>query len=344
MEKYTEKICPFCKTEITEFDAVKVCSACGIPHHEGCWNENHGCATFGCSEQHYEAQRTKPTNVCANCGTPLGEEDAFCPKCGTPKAAPKKNVCQRCGNELQEGQGFCPVCGQPVRQTVDYGVASAIDQFNAQIQQKKNRKRRIPVILGAVGAVIGVIALVAALSGPKVERITLDQSSAELRTGESITVECEIAPDSASDVKVEWSTDDARVATVKDGVITAKDEGSCTVTAEAGGKTASVQVEVYTMKEAERRAVGVYSTVGFFDENDELEFLSGSFGSLTLRSDLTGEIEVGSTETEFTWWLHSSDDDSDYFLYETKDGGKGDFFMGEDFILVSAGDYTLVFE
>lgn len=42
MENYIGKICPFCKTEITEADTVKVCPACNIPHHESCWQENHG--------------------------------------------------------------------------------------------------------------------------------------------------------------------------------------------------------------------------------------------------------------------------------------------------------------
>ena len=92
MEETTGKICPFCKTEIKEGDAVKMCPECGIPHHEACWEENKGCTTFGCSQQHYEEQHTNPTDVCQNCGAPLGDGQEFCPKCGTPKNAPKKNV------------------------------------------------------------------------------------------------------------------------------------------------------------------------------------------------------------------------------------------------------------
>ena len=56
MEEHIGKICPFCKTEIKEDDTVKICPACGIPHHQSCWEENRGCTTFGCSEQHYEPQ------------------------------------------------------------------------------------------------------------------------------------------------------------------------------------------------------------------------------------------------------------------------------------------------
>ena len=151
MENYIGKICPFCKTEITETDTVKVCPACGIPHHEGCWNENHGCTTFGCSEQHHEAQHTNPTDVCANCGAPLGDSQAFCPKCGTPKAAaPKKNVCGNCGAELEDGQAFCPKCGHKAGVAVDNNVNAAINQFNAGVEKKKKKSKALPIILAVV--------------------------------------------------------------------------------------------------------------------------------------------------------------------------------------------------
>lgn len=140
MDEYVGKICPYCKTEIKEGEDVKVCPECGIPHHAACWEENKGCTTFGCKEQHYEEQHTNPTDVCTNCGAPLGDGQAFCPKCGTPKNAPKKNVCGKCGAELQDGQEFCPKCGQKVGLAVDAGVNAAINQFNSGVQ-KTNIKR-----------------------------------------------------------------------------------------------------------------------------------------------------------------------------------------------------------
>jgi hypothetical protein len=73
MESYISKICPFCKAEITEADAVKVCPACGTPHHEGCWEENHGCSTPGCSEEYHEEQNANSTEVCASISAPLEE-------------------------------------------------------------------------------------------------------------------------------------------------------------------------------------------------------------------------------------------------------------------------------
>ena len=179
MENYVGKICPFCKTEITETDAVKVCPACGIPHHEGCWNENRGCTTFGCSEQYYEGkpvaaepvapQYTAPVDLCSNCGAPLAAEQAFCTNCGAPRAAaPVKNFCGKCGHELTDGQAFCPVCGQRAGLAVDPGVSSAIEQFNAGVNKTNEAQKKKPmkVIIAAIAAIVAVA--IFALMAPKI--------------------------------------------------------------------------------------------------------------------------------------------------------------------------------
>lgn len=166
MEDYIGKICPFCKTKIKEGDAVKVCPSCGIPHHEACWEENKGCTTFGCSEQHYEEQHTNPTDVCVNCGAPLGDGQEFCPKCGTPKGGKKKRVCAKCGAELQDGQEFCPKCGQKADLQIDAGVNSAISQFNAGVSKTNEKKKKTPLIIGIIaGVVVLAVVLIVVLGG-----------------------------------------------------------------------------------------------------------------------------------------------------------------------------------
>lgn len=154
MEDYIGKVCPFCKTEIKEGDAVKVCPECNIPHHEECWKENKGCTTFGCKEQHYEAQGTNPTDVCANCGTPLGDGQMFCPNCGTPKGQSKKSFCSKCGAELQDGQEFCPKCGQKAGVDIDQGVHSAINQFNAGVKKTSGNKKKKFIILAVIIVIV----------------------------------------------------------------------------------------------------------------------------------------------------------------------------------------------
>lgn len=166
MEEYVGKICPFCKTEITAEDEVIVCPECKIPHHKGCWEENKGCTTFGCKEQHYEAQHTNPTDVCVNCGAPIGDGQAFCPKCGTPKGGAKKNVCSKCGAELEERQEFCPKCGQKVGLVIDVGVNSAINQFNAVVNQANQKKKKKPAII-AIIAVAAVLVVLGVIFVPK---------------------------------------------------------------------------------------------------------------------------------------------------------------------------------
>ena len=159
MDEYVGKICPYCKTEIKEGEDVKVCPECGIPHHAACWEENKGCTTFGCKEQHYEEQHTNPTDVCVKCGAPLGDGQDFCPKCGTPKGGEKKRVCSKCGAELQEGQNFCPKCGQKADLQIDSGVNSAISQFN-QVVRKTNeaaKKKPIKIAIIAVAAILVVV-------------------------------------------------------------------------------------------------------------------------------------------------------------------------------------------
>jgi len=166
MEDYVGKICPFCKTKITESDEVIVCPECRIPHHKGCWEENKGCTTFGCKEQRYEAQHTNPSDVCVNCGAPIGDGHLFCPRCGTPKGGIKKNVCGKCGAELQDGQEFCPKCGQKAGVVIESRVNNAISQFNAGINQANQKsKKKIPIIVGIVAVVVTIAVILAIVIG-----------------------------------------------------------------------------------------------------------------------------------------------------------------------------------
>lgn len=86
MDYFVGKICPYCKTEIKEGEAVTVCPSCGIAHHEGCWNENRGCTTFGCEQQN-SVQTTTVNTVCPNCGKEHVPGAEFCPYCGTSFSA-----------------------------------------------------------------------------------------------------------------------------------------------------------------------------------------------------------------------------------------------------------------
>lgn len=42
-------VCPYCRMPFDEQSPPKIyCTACGMPHHEDCYQENGGCTVFGC--------------------------------------------------------------------------------------------------------------------------------------------------------------------------------------------------------------------------------------------------------------------------------------------------------
>ena len=73
--------------------------------------------------------------------------------------------------------------------------------------------------------------------------ISLDQTELTLLPGETATLNATVLPEDSTD-KVEWSSSDETIATVKDGEVTAVAFGEATITAKAGEKTATCSVKV----------------------------------------------------------------------------------------------------
>ncbi len=86
--------------------------------------------------------------------------------------------------------------------------------------------------------------VVVSKSSVAVTSITLDKTSLSLNEGEEATLTATVKPDNATDKTVTWTSSNTAVATVKDGVVTAVKEGSATITAKAGSKTATCKVTV----------------------------------------------------------------------------------------------------
>ena len=112
--------------------------------------------------------------------------------------------------------------------TVENGVVTAITVGNVTITAKADNK--------TATCTIAVII--------PVEEITLSATNEEMIVDESITLVATVTPSDATDTTVTWSTSDAAVATVKDGVVTAVGAGTATITAKAGDKTATCVVVV----------------------------------------------------------------------------------------------------
>ena len=113
--------------------------------------------------------------------------------------------------------------------TVNDGVVTAVKIGCATITAKSGDKSATCAITVAATPVTSV---------------TLDKTTASLKTGETVTLTATVKPDDATDKTVIWSTSDASVATVNDGVVTAKKVGTATITAKAGDKSATCAITV----------------------------------------------------------------------------------------------------
>ena len=81
-------------------------------------------------------------NVCAQCGSSLGEDQVFCPNCGARKQQlPPNRNCFNCGAQVPQGVAFCPSCGAKIGDN-PCEVNPAIAQFNDKLTTTKNRNHQ----------------------------------------------------------------------------------------------------------------------------------------------------------------------------------------------------------
>ena len=100
-------------------------------------------------------------------------------------------------------------------------------------------------------------------SGVAVELVMLDKTSLELSEGEVAMLYATVLPSNATDKTVTWTSGNPSVATVdQNGKVTGKAEGTTTITAKAGDKTATCSVTV-------KKAVNPGDPEGFNNENGE---------------------------------------------------------------------------
>lgn len=76
-----------------------------------------------------------------------------------------------------------------------------------------------------------------------VKSVTLDQEVLQIKKGETAELKATVDPKGAADVK--WQSSDENVATVLDGIVTAREVGTAYIVATADTKTARCKVTVY---------------------------------------------------------------------------------------------------
>lgn len=122
-------------------------------------------------------------------------------------------------------------------------------------------------------AVKGGTALLTAIAGGKLaqrrvrsvavslEKLALDKPSVKLKQGESVTLTATLTPTQSTVTAVSWTTNNATLAVTKDqttavengkavNTLAALKDGSCIITAAAGGKSAVCSVTVERMDRA----------------------------------------------------------------------------------------------
>lgn len=155
-----------------------------------------------------------------------------------------------------------------------------------------------------------------------VESVSLDKTTAEITEGETLTLTATVKPDNATNKKVTWSSSNEEIATVEDGVVTAKKAGEATITAktEDGEKTASCSV---TVKEK------VYPVESVSLDKTEATLEVGE--TITLIATVSPD---NATDKTVTW---SSSDES---IATVEDGVVTAIGVGSATITAKAGDKT----
>ena len=110
------------------------------------------------------------------------------------------------------------------------------------------KKGLLTMVVALICAMTCVFGLVACNNGEEqtvaVESVTLNKTELTLEVGGEETLTATVVPDNATDKTVTWSSDNAAVATVENGKVTAVSAGSATITATAGNKSATCTVTV----------------------------------------------------------------------------------------------------
>lgn len=156
----------------------------------------------------------------------------------------------------------------------------------------------------------------------KVSSVTLSSTSLALEIGQTASLTATVNPSDATEKTVTWSSSDSKIATVSGGNVVAVAEGTATVTASCGGRTASCQVTVT------KKVIPVSSlTLDKTDEQMEEE----------TSIKLTATVKPDDTSFSVEW----SSSDTDIATVD-KDGTVHALKAGTVDITVKAGDKTAV--
>jgi hypothetical protein len=92
-------VCAICLTSIAAADAKTACPECHVEYHADCWQENGGCAVYGCP-QVPAVEKRQAMEIPASY---WGQENKQCPKCRQVILAAAVR-CRHCGATFESAR------------------------------------------------------------------------------------------------------------------------------------------------------------------------------------------------------------------------------------------------
>ncbi|MBI4860086.1 MAG: hypothetical protein HY815_07455 [Candidatus Riflebacteria bacterium] len=91
--------CGVCSTGMDQTEAAVSCPACSAAYHKDCWDENRGCAVYGCTA----VPPTEPRSALEFTPAYWGRENKPCPACGREILAAALR-CRHCGATFESAR------------------------------------------------------------------------------------------------------------------------------------------------------------------------------------------------------------------------------------------------
>jgi len=103
-EPKIEHQCPVCFSTIEPDSDIITCPNCQMVYHKECWEDNNGCATYGCPS--------------AGCLAPppmkIELSDCSLPNYAAPGGFSRPRLCPFCKTPMERGASFCWACGRDI--------------------------------------------------------------------------------------------------------------------------------------------------------------------------------------------------------------------------------------
>lgn len=166
------------------------------------------------------------------------------------------------------------------------GYLSALGVGNTTIliTDKFNHNLEIPV--NAVEKIVDVTG------------IKLDKNEALIKIGEIVSLNATIEPENATNKNIIWSSEDETIATVNNGLVTGKNEGTTKIFAKSSGGKIATECVVTVTKDAEISTNGYWKLVTQVTELHDLdEIVIGSKNNNALMGKISGNFSSSIEQT-----------------------------------------------